>query len=62
MKSIVIEAPTINKAIDIALAKLGTTKEKVEIEILREGKKGLFGMEGAYTAKIRVRIKESTRD
>ena len=56
MKSIIVEAATINKAIAQALVKLGTTKDRVEVEILREGKKGLFGMEGAYPAKIRVKI------
>ena len=58
MKSIVIEASTINKAIVLALEKLGTTKDMVEIEVLREDKKGLFGMEGASSAKIRVKIKQ----
>ena len=61
MKSIIIEAATIRQAITLALEKLGTTKNKVEIYILREGKKGLFGMEGAYPAKIRVKIKEANK-
>jgi len=59
MKSIVVEAKTIHEAITIALERLGTTKESVEIEVLREGKKGLFGMDGASSAKIRVKIKSA---
>jgi spoIIIJ-associated protein len=58
MKSIIVEADTIKKAIKMALEKLGTTKDRVSIEILREEKKGLFDMESSSMAKIRVRIKK----
>lgn len=57
MKSLVVEADTIKKAIHIALQRLKMTKDKVSIEILKEEKKGLFGMEGAHHAKIRVTTK-----
>ncbi len=57
MKSIEVEAATIKRAIKIALDKLGTTKDKVIIDILREEKSGLFGMAGAHSAKIRARVK-----
>jgi predicted RNA-binding protein Jag len=56
--SIIVEAPTIKKAIKIALEKLGATKGRVVIEILREEKNGLFGMEGARFAKIKVSFKK----
>jgi len=55
--SMVVEAETIKKALHLALEKLSTTKYKVEVDILREEKKGLFGMESARSAKIRVRLK-----
>ena len=58
VKSIEVEAKTTKEAIDIALKKLGVPKSKAKIEILREEHKGLFGMEGAALAKIRVTIKK----
>ena len=57
-KSIEVEAKTTKEAIDIALKKLGVPKSRAKIEILSEERKGLFGMEGAALAKIRVTIKK----
>lgn len=56
-KAIEIEAKTTKEAIRIALEKLKVRKEDVEIRILREEHKGLFGMEGAEPAKIKVIVK-----
>jgi len=56
--SIEIEAKTTQEAIKIALEKLNVLREDVEIKILREEYKGLFGMEGAEPAKIRVIVKK----
>jgi len=54
---------TVEEAIDIALAELKLPKEKIKIHILTEGQRGLFGMEGAKKAKIRVTIApESEQD
>jgi len=58
VKSIEVEAKTTKEAIDIALKKLGVPKSKAKIEILREEHKGLFGMEGAELAKIKVTLKK----
>lgn len=57
-ESIEVEAKTIKEAIKKALQKLNTKKENVEIKVLREEHKGLFGMEGAEPAKILVTIKK----
>ncbi|MEE9500239.1 MAG: Jag N-terminal domain-containing protein [Candidatus Omnitrophota bacterium] len=57
-KIIEVEAKTTKEAIRIALEKLKVRKEDVEIKILREEHKGLFGMEGAEPAKIKVTIKK----
>lgn len=57
-KSIEVEAKTTKEAIKVALAKLNVKKEDVEIRILREEHRGLFGMEGAEPAKIKVIIKK----
>ena len=58
--SIEIEAKTTKEAIKIALKKLNATKNDVEIKILREEHKGLFGMEGAELAKIKATVKKKT--
>ncbi len=55
-----VEAKTTKEAIRIALEKLKVKKEDVEIKILREEHKGLFGMEGAEPAKIKVIVKKKT--
>ena len=57
-KSIEVEAKTTQEAIKIALEKLHVKKEDVEIRILREEHKGLFGMEGAEPAKVKVVVKK----
>ena len=57
-KSIEVEAKTTREAIKIALKTLNAKKADVEIKILREERKGLFGMEGAEPAKIKVTLKE----
>jgi len=57
-KAIEVEAKTTQEAIKIAVKKLGVKREDVEIKILREEHKGLFGMEGAEPAKIKAIIKK----
>lgn len=57
-QAIEVEAKTTKEAIKIALKKLKANKEDVEIKILREEHKGLFGMEGAEPAKIKAVIRK----
>ncbi|MFH1594677.1 MAG: Jag N-terminal domain-containing protein [Candidatus Omnitrophota bacterium] len=57
-RAIEVEAKTTQEAIKIALEQLGVNREDVDIKILREENKGLFGMEGAEPAKIKVTVKE----
>jgi len=54
--SIEVEGTTVEQAIKKALKELKLPRDKVKIEILSEGVKGLFGMPGAKPAKIRVNI------
>ena len=56
--SIEIEGETVEAAIKIALKKLNLPRNQVEIEILSEGEKGLFGMSGVKPAKVRVSAKK----
>ena len=49
-------APTIEEAIAIGLAELGLSEEKVEIEVLDEGTRGIFGL-GNRQARVRLTVK-----
>ncbi|MBP5230353.1 MAG: Jag N-terminal domain-containing protein [Clostridia bacterium] len=49
---------TVEAAVAAALETLGKTAEQVDVEVLEEGKKGLFGI-GAIDAKVRVSLKET---
>lgn len=61
LKSIEIEARTPEEAIEKALAILKVDREQVKIKILSEEERGLFGMEGAHLAKIRVTMCKKKR-
>ena len=52
-----VEAITVAEAIKTALKTLNAKKQEVTIEVLKEEHMGLFGMEGAEKAKIRVKLK-----
>jgi len=56
-KSIEVEAGCVEDAINKALEQLGVSKDEVNIKIVCEEKKGLFGMDGAKPAKITVSLK-----
>jgi len=56
MKSIETEGNTPQEAIDKALKILGATRQDVEIAILCEEEKGLFGLKGSKLAKVRVSL------
>ena len=58
MKSMEVEGKTTKDAIDIALKKLRVSKDRVQIQILAEEHKGLFGMNGHKNAKVRVTLKD----
>ncbi|MDI6703690.1 MAG: RNA-binding cell elongation regulator Jag/EloR [bacterium] len=52
------EGRTADEAVESALKKLGVSREKVKVEILDKGNKGLFGLVGSKPAKIKVFIKD----
>ena len=58
--NIEVEAKTVEEAVKKALKALKAPRQKVKIQIVREEKKGLFGMAGAIPAKVRVSLKENT--
>ncbi len=51
-----IIAPTINEAIEKGLAELELSRDAVDIEILDEGSRGLFGL-GSHQARVRLIVK-----
>ncbi|MBN2502594.1 MAG: protein jag [Anaerolineales bacterium] len=54
-------APTIEEAIAIGLAELGLSEDNVEIEVLDEGTRGLFGL-GNRQARVRLTVKGDAPD
>jgi spoIIIJ-associated protein len=52
------EGPTVEETIRIALKDLKVSKDDVEIKVISEEKKGLFGMKGAKPAKIIVSLRK----
>src|SRR3989442_13124918 len=53
--SIEIRGRTVDEAIHAALDQLGVTRDDVEIEILSEGRSGVFGV-GSQDARVRVTV------
>ena len=51
-------AKNVNEAVLAALEELGATTDEVNVEVVDEGKRGLFGI-GAKDAVVRVTLKES---
>ena len=56
LKYLEAEGNTVEEAIEKALQELKLPRHSVNIEILSEEKKGLFGMPGAKPAKVRVSV------
>lgn len=57
MRDITAQGSNVEEAIQNALATLETTRDKVEVEVLDEGKKGIFGI-GSRLAMVKVIEKE----
>ena len=56
MVSIEVEGKTPEEAIEKALEVLDAPREKVKVEVLDEGTKGLFGMIGSKQAKVKATL------
>ena len=56
-----IEAHTVEEAVRSALRQLKMKKEEVTIEVLREEEKGLFGMPGSKSARIRATVRQQKK-
>lgn len=56
MKQVTATGQTVEKAVEQALTELNTTRDKVDISIVDEGKKGIFGF-GSRPAIVKVTLK-----
>ena len=57
MKQVTATGQTVEEAVESALAQLQTTKDRTDIDIIDEGKKGLFGIFGTRPAVVKVTLK-----
>ncbi|MGH7816099.1 MAG: Jag N-terminal domain-containing protein, partial [Candidatus Binatia bacterium] len=55
------EGDTIDAAIDSALKQLGVGRDKVTVDIISEGRRGILGF-GAQKAKVRAALRKKTGD
>ena len=62
MKTYESSATTIEEAIDAGLNALGVAISDVDVQIIDEGSKGLFGLFGSRLAKVRLTLKEAEED
>jgi len=60
-ESIEVHGRTTDEAIRSALEQLGVTREEVEVEVLAEGRAGVFGV-GYQEARVRVSVLEEEED
>jgi spoIIIJ-associated protein len=51
-----VEGKTVEEAVLKALSILKVNRDQIKIKVLSEEQKGLFGMQGAKPAKIRVSV------
>ena len=61
MDYIEIEGDSIDEAIENALRKLGAERDKITVDVLSEGRKGILGF-GAQKARIRAALRRSGID
>ena len=61
MKETVKKGKTVDNAVEAALAELGVGKDDVEITVLTEGNKGLFGL-GSKEAEVKVTVIEKSSE
>ena len=56
--SIEVEGSTVEEAIRKAMEILGAARDEIVVRVVCEEQKGLFGMEGAKPAKIKVSVRK----
>ena len=58
MKQVTATGQTVEEAVAQALAQLNTSKDRTEVSIIDEGKKGIFGIFGSRPAIVKVTVKK----
>lgn len=58
MKKVVVTGKTVEEAVKSALVQLNATEEQVNINVLEQPSKGLFGFIGSKNAEVEVTLKE----
>lgn len=58
MREVTASGSTVKEAVQSALQQLNATEDRVEIDIIDEGKKGILGLIGAKRAIVKVRLKK----
>lgn len=58
MASVEVTGKTVEEAVEEALIRLGRSRDEVEIQVLREGSRGILGMIGAEDARVLVTERE----
>ena len=61
MKEVEKRGRSVEEAVKAALAELDATEDEVEIQVVEEPSKGLFGLIGAREARVVVRLREDRR-
>ncbi|SDM97264.1 RNA-binding cell elongation regulator Jag/EloR [Bacillus sp. OK048] len=56
MKQVTATGQTVEEAVESALAQLNTTKDRTDVAIIDQGKKGIFGIFGARPAVVKVTV------
>lgn len=61
MESLEVNARTVDEAIALALQQMGATRSEVEIEVIQQGRPGVFGV-GSQEARVRITRLEPVTD
>ncbi|WP_045519328.1 RNA-binding cell elongation regulator Jag/EloR [Neobacillus niacini] len=56
MKQVTATGQTVEEAVESALAQLNTTKDRTDVAIIDQGKKGIFGIFGSRPAVVKVTV------
>ncbi|CRK82449.1 RNA-binding cell elongation regulator Jag/EloR [Neobacillus massiliamazoniensis] len=56
MNQVTATGQTVEEAVESALAQLKTTKDRTDVSIIDEGKKGIFGIFGSRPAVVKVTV------
>lgn len=62
MKTIEIIGKNVEEAVQKGLSELNTTRDKVDVEVVSEGSKGLFGFIGCKDAEVKLTLKKDYKE